>query len=166
MMKGQDAMINNPQDQYRGKHVLMLLRVSTPKQEEMFGWPAQEREIRTKLIEPLSLRLDEKRHIIKDTYTGLEFRERPVLDLILQMAKRREFDILAMDVLDRLGRRGIERELYRMQLKEYGVRILTTDPNDHADDDTTWGEIIRYLKGKEAEAELNNIKRRTMNGKR
>ncbi len=159
----------NDQDQsrdYRGKRALILLRVSTPEQEKGFGWPAQEREIRKRLIEPLGLKLDEERHIIRDTYTGLEFRERPALDRILEMAQRHEFDVLITDVLDRLGRKGLARELYRMQLRELGVRILTTDPNDHADDDSLVGEMIRLLKGYQAEEELNNIRRRTMNGKR
>ncbi|HVB25729.1 MAG TPA: recombinase family protein [Ktedonobacteraceae bacterium] len=151
---------------YRGQRALMLLRVSSPEQEKGFGWPAQEKEIRNKLLTPLGLTLDEQRHIIRDTYTGLEFRERPALNRILEMAQKHEFDILVTDVLDRLGRKGLARELYRMQLKELGVRILTTDPNDHADDDSLVGEMIRLIKGYQAEEELNNIRRRTMNGKR
>jgi site-specific DNA recombinase len=84
---------------YRGKRALVLLRVSSPEQEKGFGWPSQEREIRRKVIEPLGLLLDEQKHIIRDTYTGLEFRERPALDRILEMARRREFDVLVTDVL-------------------------------------------------------------------
>jgi site-specific DNA recombinase len=151
---------------YRGKRALMLLRVSTAVQEEMYGWPSQERAIRAKLIEPLGLRLDEERHVIRDTYTGLEFRDRPALERILEIAQRGEVDLLVMDVLDRLGRRGLAREIYRLQLRELGVRILSTDPDDHADDDTSWGELIRYLKGKQAEDEIKNMIRRTMGGKR
>ena len=112
--------MDNQKRDYRGKRALMLLRVSTPEQEKGFGWPAQEREIRRKLLEPLGLKLDEQRHIIRDTYTGLEFRECPALDLILEMARRHEFDLLITDVLDRLGRKGLARELYRMQLRERG----------------------------------------------
>jgi Recombinase/Recombinase zinc beta ribbon domain len=48
----------------------MLLRVSTEEQEKKYGFPSQERSIREKLIEPLGLRLDTEKHIIKDTYTG------------------------------------------------------------------------------------------------
>src|SRR5438874_4658933 len=128
---------------YDGKRALMLFRVSSPQQQERYGWPSQERSIREKLIKPLRLALAEDKHIIRDTYTGLEFRERPVLNRILDMAQRHEFDVLVMDVLDRLGRKGLARELYRMQLREFGVRILTTDPNDHADDDSLVGEMIR-----------------------
>ena len=164
--KGLNVLMDNQNRDYRGQRALMLLRVSTPEQEKGFGWPAQEREIRRKLVEPLGLKLDELRHIIRDTYTGLEFRERPALDQILVMARRHEFDILITDVLDRLGRKGLARELYRMQLRELGVRILTTDPDDHADDDSLVGEMVRLIKGYQAEEELNNIRRRTMNGKR
>src|SRR5947209_10360760 len=155
--------IDNP---YWGKRALMLLRVSSPEQEKGFGWPSQERSIREKLIQPLGLALDEEKHIIRDTYTGLEFRERPALNRILEMAQRREFDVLVTDVLDRLGRKGLARELYRMQLRELGVRILTTDPQEHADDDSLVGEMIRLLKGYQAEEELNNTRRRTMGGRR
>lgn len=61
---------------------------------------------------------------------------------------------------------GLPRELYRMQLRELGVRILTTDPDDHADDDSLVGEMVRMLRGYQAEQELNNIRRRTMGGTR
>jgi site-specific DNA recombinase len=149
-------MLDSPeQPNYRGLRALMLLRVSTEEQEKKYGFPSQERSIREKLIEPLGLRLDAEKHIIRDTYTGLEFRNRPVLKYILELANRGEFDVLTMDVLDRLGRRGLPREIYRMQLRELGIRILTTDPHDHADDDSSWGEVIRILKGKQAEDRMN-----------
>ncbi len=157
---------NSDKPDYAGKRALMLLRVSTPAQEEQYGWPSQEKEIREKLIEPLGLKLDEVRHIIRDTYTGLEFKERPALNRILEMAKRGEFDVVVMDVLDRLGREGIAREIYRAQLREQGVRTLTTKPEEHADDDSSIGELIRILHGFKAKEELEDIRRRTMHGKR
>jgi hypothetical protein len=52
-MKGLDITTDNQKRDYRGKRVLMLLRVSTPEQEKGFGWPAQEREIRRKLLDRL-----------------------------------------------------------------------------------------------------------------
>ena len=103
---------------YRGKRGLVLLRVSTEEQEKKYGFPSQLRSIREKLIEPRGIRIfDEEKYIKRDTYTGMEFREREVLTEILEMAKRREFDVLVMDVLDRLGRVGLPREIYRA---EYG----------------------------------------------
>ncbi len=151
---------------YRGLRALMLTRVSTPEQKKMYGHIWQEMEIRRKLIEPLGLRLDEERHIIRDTYSGLDFKNRKALMRILEMAERGEFDVLVMEVLDRgLGRKGLAREIYRMQLRELGVRVLTTDPNDHADDDSLIGEMIRLRKGYKAEDEIDDLVRRTMGGK-
>jgi site-specific DNA recombinase len=153
-------------NKYRGMRALLLTRVSTPEQEKMYGHIWQEMEIRKKLIEPLGLRLNEARHIIRDTYSGLDFKSREALIRILEMAERGEFDVLCMEVLDRgLGRKALAREIYRMQLRELGVRVLTTDPNDHADDDSLIGEMIRMWKGHKAEEEIVDFVRRTMGGK-
>ncbi|QBD80467.1 recombinase family protein [Ktedonosporobacter rubrisoli] len=152
---------------YRGKRGVVLLRVSTEEQERKYGFPSQLRSIREKLIEPRGIRiLDEEKYIKRDTYTGMEFREREILTEILEMAKRREFDVLVMDVLDRLGRIGLPREIYRAELLMNGVRILTTKPEEHADDNSSLGEMIRLLHGFKAEQERNDIIRRTQNGKR
>ena len=152
---------------YFGKRAILLTRVSTPKQIEMYGHAWQEMQIRKLLIEPLGLLLDEERHIIRDTYSGLEYRYREALDTILTMAERGEFDVLCMDVLDRgLGRKALAREIFRMQLRELGIRILTTEPSDHADDDSLEGLIMRFMRGYKAEEEINDLVRRTMGGKR
>ncbi len=152
---------------YRGLRALILTRVSTVKQQENNSHAAQERQVREKLIIPLGLRImDEKKHIIHDTYSGLEYRYRKALDDILEMAERGEFDLLCMDVLDRgLGRRALPRELFRMQLRELGIRILTTQESDHADDDSLEGQIMRFFKGYKAEEEVNDFVRRTRDGK-
>lgn len=156
-------MTSNQYEEYRGMRAWLMTRVSTPKQEEGYGHPAQEQAVHEKLVDPLELKVV---RIIRDTYTGMDFEERKALDEILQGAKHKEFDILVLDVLDRLGRKGLERELWRMRLRATDVRILTTDPADHADDDTLTGEIIRLINGYGSEQEVNNIRRRTMNGRR
>jgi len=147
---------------------LILTRVSTVMQEDRFSHAAQERQVREKLIVPLGLYVaDEIKHVIHDTYSGLEYRYREALERILEMAERGEFDVLCMDVLDRgLGRKALARELYRMQLREFGVRVLTTDPTDHADDDSLEGQIMRFHKGVKAEQEITDFVRRTRDGKR
>lgn len=160
--------MQNNVERCRGKRALILTRVSTPKQEEKYSHAAQERQVREKLIVPLGLRIvDEKRHVIHDTYSGLEYRYRKALEDILEMAERQEFDVLCMDVLDRgLGRRALARELFRMQLKELGISILTTQESDHADDDSLEGQIMRFFKGVKAEEEINDFVRRSRDGKR
>lgn len=150
-------------EKYRGMRALLLTRVSTGSQSH----DAQERVIREKLIKPLGLLLDEEKHVIHDTYTGLEYRYRAALDDILRMAECREFDVLCLDVLDRgLGRRGVSREVFRGQLRELGIHILTTEPSDHSDDDSLEGQLMRLLKGYKAEEEINDFVRRSKNAKR
>ena len=149
-----------PYEKYRGLRSLLITRVSTPGQSH----DAQERVIREKLIEPLGLVVDEERHVIHDTYTGLEYRYREALDKILQMAERREFDVLCLDILDRgLGRKGVSREVFRGQLRELGIHILSTEPSDHSDDDSLEGQLMRLLKGYKAEEEVNDFVRRSKN---
>lgn len=151
---------NPDYEKYRGLRALLLTRVSTPGQSH----DAQERVIREKLIEPLGLILDEENHVIHDTYTGLEYRYRAALDDILRMAERREFDLLCLDVLDRgLGRKGVSREIFRGQLRELGIHILTTEPSDHSDDDSLEGQLMRLLRGYKAEEEINDFVRRSKN---
>jgi site-specific DNA recombinase len=154
---------NPDYEKYRGMRALLLTRVSTGSQSH----DAQERVIRELLIEAFQLRLNEERHVIHDTYTGLDYRYREALDDILNMAERREFDVLCLDVLDRgLGRKGVSREIFRAQLRDLGIHILTTEPSDHSDDDSLEGQLMRLLKGYKAEEEVNDLVRRARNGKR
>ena len=148
---------------YRGLRAFLLTRVSTESQSH----DAQERVIRENLIALLDLQLDEEQHVKHDTYTGLEYRYREALDDILRMAERREFDVLCLDVLDRgLGRKGVSREVFRGQLRELGIHILTTEPNDHSDDDSLGGQLMRLRRGYKAEEEVNDFVRRVKNAKR
>jgi hypothetical protein len=66
---------------------------------------------------------------------------------------------LLADSLDRIGRKGLEREIYRAQLREKGMRILTTNPSEHADDDSRTGEIIRTFLGMNFKRSLHQVKR-------
>jgi len=133
-------------EQYRGLRALLLTRVSTSGQSH----DAQERVIREKLIEPLGLIVNEERHVIHDTYTGLEYRYREALDKILQMAERKEFDVLCLDVLDRgLGRKGVSREVFRGQLRELGIHILTTEPTAAGEKIEPWFGTVQIKVMKE-----------------
>src|SRR5258707_2559748 len=160
-------MVNNP-SWYRGKRLLILTRVSTQMQGKNFSHSAQERHVRAEFVAGLGMYIaDEERHVVHSNYTGLEYQYNEALDRILKMAADGEFDVFGMDVLDRgLGRKTIARELYRMQLLDYGVRTLTTDPTDHADDDSFEGQAARLRKGLKAEEEVLDMVRRTSAGRR
>ena len=151
-------------EKYRGLRALILTRVSTGLQAKKFSPAAQERNVRQDIIEPIMLHVID---VIRDTYTGLDYQYREVLDRILRMAERKEFDVLCMDVLDRgLGRKAVARELYRMQLRDFGIHILTTELSDHSDDDSFAGLTARLHKGLKAEEEILDMVRRTTNGRR
>src|SRR2546423_1358308 len=150
-------------EQYRGLLALEFLRVSTPLQEQMYGFARQHQAVQGDLTDPLELEVIQT---VRDSYTGLEFQMHEALDLILRLAKQKKYKVLIMDTLERLGRKGIEREVYLMELRQAGVHVLTTNPDDHSDDESSWGEIIRYLKGKAAEDEVKTTRYRTMGGRR
>src|SRR5258707_750468 len=158
-------MVYQPEhEKYRGLRALILTRVSTAPQAKKFSHAAQERNAREDIVEPNMLHVID---VIRDTYTGLEYQYRETLDRILHMAEQGEFDVLCMDVLDRgLGRKAVARELYRMQLRDFGIHILTTEPSDHSDDDSFEGQAARIHKGLKAEEEILDLVRRTKNGKR
>jgi site-specific DNA recombinase len=153
------------QNDYRGNNAVIYLRVSSEEQKKKYGFSSQLASINEKLIKNLGI-VSKEENIIRDAYTGMKFRDRPELTKILAMAERHEFDILIMDTLDRLGRKGLQRELYRAELRNHGVRILTTEPGEHADDDSLMGEMVRLLYGFKAEQERNDIVRRTLNGRK
>ncbi len=150
---------------YRGKRAALYLRVSTEDQKKNYSFRFQERDCRA-LIEELGMILNDEKHIVKDAYTGMDWRERPELTHILEMAKRQEFDILVMWKLDRFARKGIHQSIIREELKYHGVSILTLDPDEHADDESPLGEVIRSIYGFVAETERNNILQRSIEGKR
>ncbi|HEY1352106.1 MAG TPA: recombinase family protein [Ktedonobacteraceae bacterium] len=158
-------MVYQPEyEKYRGLRTLILTRVSGQAQAKKFGHPAQERKVREDITSPLMQHVID---VIHCTYTGLEYQYNEALDRILRMAENHEFDVLGMEVLDRgLGRKSVAREMYRMQLRDLGIHILTTEPSDHSDDDSFEGLAARLRKGLKAEEEILDMVRRTTNGRR
>jgi site-specific DNA recombinase len=151
-------------ENYRGMRGLLLTRKSSQSQSH----EAQEREIREVLVRPLDILLDEDRHVKHSTYTGLDFSYYELLEEILMMAKRKEFKLLLVGDRDRgLGRKAIEREVYIARLHEYGVHILSTNPNDNLDDESSMGVAMRVMKGLlKDQPEIEDFVRRSKRGKR
>lgn len=158
--------LNKPLSQnvptYKGKRAGIYMRVSTDKQEEGNSFEFQ-REKALEWIQEQGCSIDPK-HIWKDSHTGTEFRERPGLTAMREAAKRGEFDILVMYKLDRLARKRLHQEIVREELQYYGVTTVTLKADEHADDDSPTGEIIRTIYGIIAEEERNNILQRTYDG--
>jgi len=160
-----NSITSNEARDYTGKRAALYLRVSTEDQRKNYSFQYQERDC-CALVQQYSMILNAERHIVKDAYTGMEWRERPELTRLLEMAKRGEFDVLVMWKLDRFARKGIHQSIIREELKYYNVTILTIDPDEHADDDSALGDVIRAIYGFVAETERGNILKRSADGKR
>ena len=138
------------------------IRISDEKQEKNYSVAFQREKILTFFREQgIQIRPD---HIFIDTYTGKVWRQRKDLQRCLACAKRHEFDVLGMYKLDRLSREPDDQIILREQFQYYGVKIVTLDPDEHADDDSLAGEIVRRVYAWKAKIERQDIVQRTQDG--
>jgi site-specific DNA recombinase len=140
------------------------IRISDIKQEKNYSIAFQREKILAYFREK-GIQIKEE-HIFIDTYTGKVWRQRKDLQNCLAAAKRHEFDILALYKLDRLSREPDDQIILREQFQYYGVKIVTLDPDEHADDDTLAGEIVRRVYAWKAKIERQDIVQRTQDGLR
>lgn len=149
-------------DRYHGKRAAIYIRVSTDKQEEGYSFEFQ-KEKSLAWIEAYGCLFDEK-HLWQDTHTGMDIFERLGLTAMRHAAKRHEFDILVMYKLDRFSRVAWQQEMVREELKLYGITTVTLKKDEHADDDSPIGAMIRTLYSFKAEEERNDLLQRTKDG--
>lgn len=109
------------------KKVRMLLRVSSNQQLEADGDLSIQRQLVKEYIEKqVDWQLDTKEYFegSKSGYKN-SVEKRVILQEILEDARNREFDILAVYKDDRVGRRMWEMGMFVMALKNFGVDIYT-----------------------------------------
>ncbi len=130
---------------YQGKTAIIITRVSTIDQNKKYGLKYQDRLTRAFL----KLHGVNVLETIIDTYTGMDFNDRKGL---AQLKKRIAalvaaglVHLIAMWKLDRLGRKGIQREIVRAEFKSYGLGVVSTFADEHADDDTPLGELVPLM---------------------
>ncbi len=140
------------------------IRISDVKQEKNYSVSFQREKIIAYFREK-GIHIKEE-HIFVDTYTGKVWRQRKNLQDCLAAAKRHEFDVLALYKLDRLSREPDDQIILREQFQYYGVKIVTLDPEEHADDDSLAGEIVRRVYAWKAKIERQDIIQRTQDGLR
>ncbi len=138
------------------------IRISDEKQEKNYSIAFQREKIAAYFRERGIILKEE--HIFIETYTGKVWRQRKVLQNSLAAAKRHEFDVLAMYKLDRLSREPDDQIILREQFNYYRVKIVTLDPNEHADDNSLAGEIVRRVYAWKAKIERQDIVQRTQDG--
>jgi site-specific DNA recombinase len=103
--------------------------------------------------------------IFFDKYTGMEWRQRKGLQQLLEAARLRLVDVVIFYRLDRLSRDYIDQIVIQEQLKSYGVKIITLDPEEHADDDSPTGQIVRMVYSWQANIERNHIVEKCNDGR-
>jgi site-specific DNA recombinase len=152
-----------PTGRYLGKRAAMYRRLSGESQED--GWSLQFQE--EKISEAIALEgcTLEQKHNYKEIHTGMEIFERPKLTALRAAAKQGEFDVLFLYKLDRFSRVGWQQEMMREELRRHGVTIVTLKKDEHADDDSPLGALIRSFYGFKAEEERNDIVQRTSDGR-
>jgi site-specific DNA recombinase len=152
-----------PTGKYVGKRAAKYKRLSDEGQEEGYSLEFQEE----KISEAIALEgcLFDEKHSWQDTHTGMEIFERPGLNALRAAAKRGEFDVLFLYKLDRFSRVDWQQEMVREELRRYGVTIVTLKKDEHADDDSPLGRVIRASYGFKAEEERNDILQRTRDGR-
>ena len=139
-------------------------RVSDEKQEKMYSPSFQKSKCLTFMRENNFAHKPE--HEFFDTYTGRDWRHRKDLQKLLDAAKQHEFDVVVMYRLDRFSRDLTGQIVVRDQLKYYGVRTITLDPDEHADDDSALGTVIQAVYGFQAEITRKKIVEITQDGLR
>jgi site-specific DNA recombinase len=138
------------------------IRVSDIKQERNYSIAFQKAKILAYCRENNIIIREE--HIFIDTYTGKVWRQRKDLQKALNCGKHHEFDQIIMYKLDRLSREPDDQIILREQFLYYGVKIVTLDPEEHADDDSLAGEIVRRVYAWKAKIERQDIIQRTHDG--
>ncbi len=104
-------------------------------------------------------------HIYIEVKTASVYRERPKLNELRQASRRGEFQQLVMYKLDRFSRDPIHQEIVREDLAFHGVTIYTLQKDEHAEDNTALGSLIRHIYGFMAQLERESIVERTGNGR-
>jgi len=147
-------------------HVLRAaayLRRSDPRKEANFSLGMQKDKI-TEYCEANNIFLSVD-HIFFDKYTGMEWRERKGMQQTLEVAKLKLVDVVIFYRLDRMARDYIDQIVIQEQLRSYGVRVVTLDPEEHADDDSPTGQIVRMVYAWQANIERNHIVEKCHDGR-
>ena len=139
------------------------LRRSDPRKEANFSLGMQKDKI-VEYCQANGIVLIED-YIFFDKYTGMEWRSRKGMQQTLEVARLRAIDVVVFYRLDRLARDYVDQIVIQETLQSYGVKIITLDPEEHADDDTMTGKIVRMVYALQAEIERNHIVEKCNDGR-
>ena len=141
--------------------VVIYCRVSDPGATDDYGMDAQERECRT----CADAQGWDVVGVYREWHTGAELFERDELTRVREAMRRREFDVLLVDRLDRISRDGDHRGFIRTECRYAGVALVSTIPHENTGSDPV-GRVVQAVHDYKAEEDRKTIVRNMTRGKR
>lgn len=142
------------------KRAALYVRVSTRGQEaEGTSLDTQEAACRRYAAD----RGYEVAHVFVEVHTGAELWERPQLNRLRELVRRRDVDVVVAHAIDRLSRETVHLGVILSEADHHHVAVeFVTEPLD----DSPEGQLIRYVRGYAAGIERTKIRERSIRGKR
>ncbi len=139
----------------------IYVRVSSASQEEDgTSLVTQEGRCRTYASEQF-YEVDES-HVYREVHTGTELWERPQLTRLREAVRRREVGVVIAYAIDRLSRDPVHLGVVLSEADHAGVRVeFVTEPLDNSSE----GQLIRFIRGYAAKIEHEKIRERSLRGK-
>ncbi len=139
----------------QGNEAAIYVRVSTTGQEAGTSLDTQEAACRA-FAAQLGLNVA---HVFQETYTGVEYFDRPAMSELRQMMRDRRVSHVVFYVVDRVSRGGIYAALLHREARDIGIQLYAAydrwvTPMDDA------GELMMYLHGWQAGGEWRQIQER------
>lgn len=137
-------------------------RVSTRKQDEEGTSLLTQEERNRAFVAARGWALDEA-HVYREVFTGAELWDRPELTKLRRAIRDRAIDVLVCYAIDRLSRDPVHLGVVLSEAEHAGATVVfVTEPLD----DSSEGQLIRFVRGYAAKIEREKIKERSIRGKR
>ena len=139
----------------------IYVRVSTEAQVAGTSLETQEAACRTFAGE-LGLDIVD---VLKETYTGVEYFDRPAMTTLRRMMRERSIDAVMFYVVDRVSRGGIYAALLHEEARDAGIRLYAAEARWTVPM-TDAGELLMYIGGWQGKGEWRQLRERIVRGKR
>src|SRR5947209_2893234 len=139
-------------------------RVSGGAQEDGYSLDTQQAAMLAKARE-LGWRV-RRSNIFRETHTGEDLFERPVLTRLRQKIARGEVEAVLFYDVDRFARDPVWIEMVTQECFHFGVQVAFVRGGEDLSRDTPEARILRMLRGFAAQTELGQIRERIARGKR
>jgi site-specific DNA recombinase len=139
-------------------------RVSGGAQEDGYSLDTQQAAMLARARE-LGWRV-RRANIFRETHTGEDLFERPVLTRLRQSVARGDIEAVLFYDVDRFARDPVWIEMVTQECFHFGAQVAFVRGGDDLSRDTPEARVLRMLKGYAAKTELGQIKERVARGHR